>query len=246
VVIVVQDVEAMVWAEKVKTETSSTITGDVAEVSKWRPMMEGRYPYMRKTTLDVKPSTIRSMHKEEDLTFAVFVNIPIGDDKTRKKDGKGVKTTAKEEPQWNLIVFRSDDPDNKNYFEILRGEPLCKLDLSNIYDGPFANDLHPTKADVQHTMMDDDADVEQEEPNEPSKVQYIVRLVRSGIDDTEEEEHYCGNSLTLTFCEKSDYKEDEDDDDGRETYSDDYNFGGDEDEDDDGDDHYEVSYFFDF
>ena len=240
----------MVWAEKVKT---GEITGDISEV-KWRPMMEGRYPYIRKTTLEIKPSTIRPTHKKEDLTFAVFVNLPSSEEKPSKKEEKGAKTAVKEEPAWSLIVSRNDYPHNSQTFEITRGETLCKLDLSNIYDGPAADDLPAMKADVQHTEEnekssnddDDDDDDEQEGPTvDPLRVQYTVRLVKTGTDtDTE-----LGNTLTLTFCEGSSQEErdgdeyggsgnywDDDDDDSDDDDDDD----SDDDDDDDDDENYEV------
>ena len=244
------------WGEKINTEANSASVGDASDV-KWRPMMEGRYPYTRKTTLDIKPSTIRATHKKQDLTFAVFVNLP-SEEKTNKKEENGVKTSVgKEEPQWSLIVSMGSDPDQTLHsVKLTRGESLYKLDLSYIYDGPFASDF-TDKADLQKTGKndgsnnDDDGDKEEEKEEEESIVQYIVRLVKTGSDEA------LGNQLILNFCEKSEDKEEDDGDDeygGRKNYywgdSNDYDDDDDgsdgEEDDDDSDDDYQVNYYLSF
>jgi hypothetical protein len=166
-------------------------------------MMEGRYPYIRKTTLDIKPSSIRADNKEEDLTFAVFVNLPSGDS----------KGAAKEDPGWSLIVSRKDDPSRSLPFEIARGDTFCKLDLSAIYVDLLDVALEAMSAS-------------------PPSLQYTVRLVKTGTDDTA-----LGNILTLTFCEKPQGKEEVHDSDeygGRDTYN--WNNSNSDDDDDDDED----------
>ena len=218
--------------------------------------MEGRYPYIRKTTLDIKPSTIRADNRKEDLTFAVFANLPSGDEKSssKKDDSKGAKTAPKEDPGWSLIVSRNDYPYTSQTFEIARGDTFCKLDLSAIYDFPaIQEDVQRTEEDDEKSSdgekSTDDGEQEKSTTVDPPSVQYTVRLVKTGTDD----DTALGNILTLTFCEKPQDKEEVHDDGdeygGRDTYwfnssdsddDDDDEADSDDDDDDDDDDQYEV------